>query len=299
MPGLLDGVLPLLYSQSNRLKRNFNGLLSDPLGSLEQTAGLLGSNIRGQNALMDAAFTDKSRPFKVTNQNALASLIDNTMNGAMGFAPVGMMAGVGAKSANKAALGAAQDMERRGVKPEAIWQQTGWGKGPDEKWRFEIDDSAAKMTPELRKMPQKETINMEDAFRHDELYKAYPELATTGIHHREFPPAGRDAFASYMEKHNEVAVNNAHQRFKKQGTLAPGILHELQHAAQVKEGFQPGGNLKDGMDAYQRLAGEAEARLVESRMRMNREQRLQSYPWEPTSFRDATGVPLNNLFFRR
>lgn len=50
-------------------------------------------------------------------------------------------AGVNAKNANFQTLGTAQELDRRGVANETIRQQTGWFKGMDGKWRWEIDDS--------------------------------------------------------------------------------------------------------------------------------------------------------------
>lgn len=64
---------------------------------------------------------------------------------AMNFGPgiLGTFAGAGAKTANKAALEMAEALERGGADRAKIWNETGWFKGPDGKWRFEIDDSAA------------------------------------------------------------------------------------------------------------------------------------------------------------
>lgn len=90
MPGLLGDVLPYVYSKGNALQRYVGGLLDDPVGSVQQTAGLLSDKRREQNDLNALAFADPRQPFNVTNQNALSQLIDNTMAGPMGFAPVGM-----------------------------------------------------------------------------------------------------------------------------------------------------------------------------------------------------------------
>src|SRR5574343_48383 len=52
-------------------------------------------------------------------------------------------------------------------------------------------------------------------------------------------------------------------------------------------------------NAYQRLAGEAEARLTQARMNMTPEQRRAQYPYEPQYFQQATGVPLSDLIDRK
>ena len=49
--------------------------------------------------------------------------------------------GENSRRADLEALDRAQDMERRGVAMETIFQETGWYTGADGKWRFEIDDS--------------------------------------------------------------------------------------------------------------------------------------------------------------
>lgn len=72
-------------------KRQVTGLLSDPVGNAKQTLGLLGQQISRQNALMDAAFSDRTNPLQITNRNALAEAANNMLTGPLGFAPVGMV----------------------------------------------------------------------------------------------------------------------------------------------------------------------------------------------------------------
>ena len=50
-------------------------------------------------------------------------------------------AGINARSANLQQLQTAQEMAARGVENETIRKETGWFRGMDGKWRFEIDDS--------------------------------------------------------------------------------------------------------------------------------------------------------------
>ena len=56
-------------------------------------------------------------------------------------------AGRNAANADLEALDAAEEMERRDVDAETIRQQTGWFRGRDGKWRFEIDDSGMENVP--------------------------------------------------------------------------------------------------------------------------------------------------------
>ena len=52
-------------------------------------------------------------------------------------------AGISARSADSAALRRAEALEKSGTDNETIRQETGWYRGMDGRWRFEIDDSGA------------------------------------------------------------------------------------------------------------------------------------------------------------
>ena len=58
-----------------------------------------------------------------------------------------LAAGKNAKTADSRTLSQAEQMERAGATNEEIRQATGWYKGRDGQWRFEIDDSGASFNP--------------------------------------------------------------------------------------------------------------------------------------------------------
>jgi hypothetical protein len=139
---------------------------------------------------------------------------------------IGMFAGRNAKTADLVALQRAEDMAAGGADNEAIRAATGWFRGPDEKWRFEIPDNAARMTG-MSDFPA--SLVME----HDDLFRAYPELRDMPVESGRPPGGGRGAYDDG----------------RKTITLAPDMddpqarvtmLHELQHAIQSREGFAPG-----------------------------------------------------------
>jgi hypothetical protein len=96
-------------------------------------------------------------------------------------------------------------------------------------------------------------------------------------------------------------------------------LHELQHGVQHIEDFARGGNPQSVMtkiqqqnpetyttlinqqkslgdiydEAYKRLAGEAEARLTQTRKNLTPEQRLQFFPFEQKSYENPFGLDVN------
>ena len=88
-----------------------------------------------------------------------------------------------AKNADKMKLENAQRMLAGGIDSEIVRKETGWFKGYDGKWRFEIDDSDAYLVenPKFENRNDGEggyfkVAKLGDVFTHDALYKAYPEL---------------------------------------------------------------------------------------------------------------------------
>jgi hypothetical protein len=107
-------------------KRNLTGMV--------ETAKRIPSNI--QRMAADPVAYAQSIP---------APTGDQIMN-AMGPGNVGMagiMIGPKAKTWNAVNAAKAEAMERAGAKPEQIWYETGTYRGPEGKWRQEIDDSKA------------------------------------------------------------------------------------------------------------------------------------------------------------
>lgn len=215
---------------------------------------------------------------------------------AVGAIPVGgdlaagalkaIFGGVAASTAKKDMLEAAMEMAESGADRSQIFSQTGWFKGLDGRWRFEIDDSASYYDPtaiedlkwssldEGRPFdPLRETTTVGGAMGHSKLYEAYPGVSDVPVHY--FPQDRmRGANAAYSPNLDRVTISESLD----EDTARSFMLHELQHAIQAREGFESGGNTID--DAYRRLAGEVEARNVQTRMNMTPEQRIATPPWE-------------------
>ena len=75
-------------------------------------------------------------------------------------------------SANK--LSKAKAMLEKGENEVKIWQSTGWYKDKDGAWKFEIDDSPAKIK-------NQNADKLGDLLEHKELFKAYPELKDINV----------------------------------------------------------------------------------------------------------------------
>lgn len=153
--------------------------------------------------------------------------MQTAINIAMGAGP-GAIAGVRAATLPKAAFELAVDAERQGFTAQEIFKSTGFFKGADNKWRFEIDDSSAKYFPENLKGGQK---LLSDVLSHKELFDAYPELRHVKV--RVDPSLGNGA--SYTEANKLLLLGPGAVKDKSI------LVHEIQHAIQGVEGANKGG----------------------------------------------------------
>lgn len=203
----------------------------------------------------------------------------------------------------QAALEMARGMEEKGFTPLEIRQSTndliarneptlgGVHKGAENKWRFEISDTGAKLTG-------KAGPTLGDTLHHPELFAAYPGLRS--IPYREVP--GKGGMYTPPGELFRWAVG--------QGDIAVGlgnadklsvILHEVQHAGpQRLERFARGSNLGEAASLdlpaaktaaemaertkagpygiYRRVAGEVEARNVQTRQPLSAGERRSMHP---------------------
>ena len=75
----------------------------------------------------------------------------NTKNDESGNDIKYSMGGLKAETADKSALEKAMELEKDGTDSEKIRKETGWFKGYDGKWRFEIDDSELEFKTDIEK----------------------------------------------------------------------------------------------------------------------------------------------------
>ena len=201
----------------------------------------------------------------------------------------GIFAGVGAKTANKMDLKLAEEMLAKGFDKKQIWDATGWFQGKDGQWRFEIPDKNFIVNYGMDKGisgPGVAHPGLREAYDFSKLsHEVLPLDEEIGAY---WAPS-----RAYPGGHIDVGGNQ----------IEESMLHELMHAVQQKEGFARGGSFtkihelaqkmfpakttkeKDEVyqtarEVYNRLAGEVEARNVETRLKMSPEERKRIPPWE-------------------
>lgn len=193
-------------------------------------------------------------------------------------------AGRSAIGADTHALGAAQRRIAAGEDEEAVRQETGWYRGADGKWRFEISDDQSQLAvggntaAEVLEAATLDggTVRVADVLDHPQLFAAYPHIADILV---ELVPAGERAAGRMVRRGDDARLQIRGD--VKRAAMTSVMLHELQHAIQHAEGFARGGSAKalasdldrTGAETYLRLAGEVEARNTQHRQRMTAEQR--------------------------
>ena len=273
--GLLGGVLPAIYSGADQLKRGVYSLLSDPMEQARRAEQSLLQSRADRSALQAQAFANPERPFQVTNYDAMAQLGNDVLMGELGIAPVGTFIGQGSKLWKPEQAFKAAKLEKQGKAPEQIWKETGTVRAADGNWRQEISDKEAtallkpqsgnmefleKYSQELYGVPygrlpfgekglgeqRQSVIKLADeqmknfdkigtSLEHPELYKSYNDLKDIDLY-QGFSP---NRSGSYVENRgNPYITMNAPNELE----LKSGLLHELQHGIQVKEGWARGGS---------------------------------------------------------
>lgn len=188
------------------------------------------------------------------------------------------MGGLKAETADKSALEKAMELEKDGTDSEKIRKETGWFKGYDGKWRFEIDDSELEFKTdneknsaaaiELAKMKVK-SAELEEKIVNNTATKAeeneYYNLDEKMIEYRKgvklsdvinhpklfeaYPQLKNvDVYYEissvnrgvYSSNGNVIMLNPMHTIDEQK----EAIIHEIQHAIQGIENFANGSNLE-------------------------------------------------------
>lgn len=142
-------------------------------------------------------------------------------------------------------LSVARKMEEEKKDAKAIKMATGWERGADGKWRYEMPDAKIKDTMDVGggqivKRYEDDMLwnggKLSDVIDAPELFKAYPQLKDVRIETdaimNDMPSNGE-----YNSKTNTITIHADELKYMN------GILnHEIQHAIQDIEGFAKGGS---------------------------------------------------------
>ena len=189
----------------------------------------------------------KTKAGDITNED-----VDTAINVGMGGGP-GTIAGLNSlgslaaesRGALLSKLGHAQVLENGGVHPDDIYTTTGFFKGPEGKWRYEIGDKNATFNDKWFEQPSwartSSSKDLGDVLDHPELYKSYPDLKDMKVHHDP-------ELAGAYYNPNDMSITlggKPYLNLDGKSVIASQdkstLMHEVQHAIQDREGFSPGG----------------------------------------------------------
>ena len=278
------------------------GMIQEPINALMRLA----ENSRLPDGRLGIPNPDNAQNRDDVLTGLLSMYGGNAMNPAAALPKnaVGMFAGRMAKTADHAALARAEDLAAQGAPREQIWNETGWFQGPDQKWRFEVDDSRAFVKGAGAKNAQQVSDQfggtVGSALFHPDLHAAYPHFSDVAF-------TGKEGRGGYYQRSplygDEIGIGNDY-RGSQTGNV---LLHKVQHGVQYHEGFANGANSGDftyqnsplfterrsyesPADTYKRVAGEVEARNVQKRADMTAEERRATPPWLTQDVPDADQI---------
>ena len=204
------------------------------------------ANIRSRFAAFD--------PFRRNESDLLAGIAPYALPaaGAAGLAAMAApgeseagIAGVLAKTANRDMLKIAEQAEKQGLSMERIYDATGWARGADGKWKWEFDDSGAKLAHNANMLDRinkrGDSFVLDDlgnTLSHKNLYGAYPDASVVQVQHNL---GGVPSGGAYNHAGDRITLEGStlgHSTGEAKSTL----LHETQHAIQQREGFARGGD---------------------------------------------------------
>lgn len=131
------------------------------------------------------------------------------------YAPVskdmtfGQAAGWLSETANLKKLEKAKEMDEQGAAMRDIYKKTGWYKGVDNLWRYEIPDNLDRI--DVSMLPDdKEPVELWKIYDNPELYNAYPLLADLPVYVENLDKIGAGGYASsdHIVLNSTLIANN-------------------------------------------------------------------------------------------
>ena len=126
-------------------------------------------------------------------------------------------------------LAIAREMESANKDAKTIRMATGWERGADGKWRYEIEDVKLKDTNILN---TSESVTLGDIVEDNVLFTAYPDMKDIVV--------DKNVSNGDLAKYNGNIGLSAELLDMPSSTIRTALIHEIQHAIQEREGFAGG-----------------------------------------------------------
>ena len=273
VPGLFEGIAALGRGTAEAIRNP----VSTAQQAVEGIGGFLQEQMRASSIRPGQMVTDEEGMMRQATSDELSAALDPTLGGtfaaplvtrgALGgleglmpeagvvsiFAPASKLMGI-----EPSRYDAFLDLRLKGADDNVIFQETGIFPGDDNKLRFEIDDSNARFTGQVRKnvfdrielggIPShfEPEAKLGDILDHEELYKFYPEAKNIPV--KDVPLFSFGVLGSFDPESGLMRVRKTTgEKTDLEGALNETekiLLHELQHYVQFKHDMNIGGAKK-------------------------------------------------------
>jgi hypothetical protein len=171
-------------------------------------------------------------------------------------------AGQQSATADQFQLDRAKQLLADGANANAVRQQTGWFKGVDGKWRYEIDDSGASLKAHGFGFGELlddlgTNLKLADVLDHPALFAAYPSIAGASVEAIDEKSQNNGELVTNKDGGFTIRVNAGLGEAKALSVM----LHEIQHGIQNVEGFASGGS-----PAYMAGFSHPQIRMLENKI---------------------------------
>ena len=160
---LLDAIDDELFGKKRyQFQEGNTQSMTEYVDSLAEQMDMLGidySNMTAEEA--EAAYNKAAEEYAKNAKQAEPEYVDNGVNFDDDFT-LFQFAGANARTADMTSLEQAKNMDNSGADAETIRKQTGWFKGADSKWRFEISDKDATVDLSVWRQTSRETARAID-----------------------------------------------------------------------------------------------------------------------------------------
>jgi len=216
------------------------------LDDIEQVMQMVGVDIDMENAQIKDELS------------AYSKRLQNEFDGAQDT--LYQFAGRKSETADLTKLDEAQARLNNGEDAETIRYDTGWFKGKDNKWRYEIDDSKASLNVDPDMLVDGGSTTLGIFFNHDKLYKSYPNIEDN-IQVVVDSSIKTKAGYGFDGASKKMAIFINPERLKGEKEIISGLSHEIQHVIQDIEGFDGGGKASDIIKALKKQVSDAKEEL--------------------------------------
>ena len=155
-------------------------------------------------------------------KKALEQVGENTKNSGVKYS----FAGEKAKNANITKLAEARQLESTGMSAEEIYQKTGWYRGNEGKWRFEIDDNNSKIILNDNEYNIRQKVyQLSEIYENDALFEAYPKLKELDV---IFMEKGQGFSGRYSPNEDAIKIDEREYKYSETKKYLENLKESLE-----------------------------------------------------------------------